>query len=168
MTQVASASASMCKIFDWPAVDSVEARPNLTFNCLTYELSDGAHLVVSADAKGIYADGNSAEDAIVEFRLAVKTRISGGLGGLYFGRSEFLYQEKEFLGLGKEWEADDVKVIERDRISVPIFMLIEKWSIGVASLVVKYLTVVILHFLYISFSVNSDKSSLRLVAEIPM
>ena len=47
-------------------------------------------------------------------------------------------------------------------------MLIEKWSIGVASLVVKYLTVVILHFLYISFSVNSDKSSLRLVAEIPM
>ena len=126
MTQVLSASASMYESFDWPAAESVEAHPDLTFKCLRYELSDGAHLVVSADAKGIYADGNSAEDAIVEFRLAVKTRISGGLGGLYFGRSEYLYQEKEFLGLEKEWEADDVKVIKRDRISVPIFTLIEK------------------------------------------
>ena len=62
---------------------------------LRYELSDGAHLVFSAVAKEIYADGNSAEDAIVEFRLAVKTRISGGLSELYFGRSEFLYQEKK-------------------------------------------------------------------------
>lgn len=126
MTQVPSASASMYESFDWPAAESVEAHPDLTFKCLRYELSDGAHLVVSADAKGIYADGNSAEDAIVEFRLAVKTRISGGLGGLYFGRSEYLYQEKEFLGLEKEWEADDVKVIKRDRISAPIFTLIEK------------------------------------------
>ena len=33
-----------------------------------------AHLVVSAVAKGIYADSNSAEDAIVEFRLAVTIR----------------------------------------------------------------------------------------------
>ena len=145
----------------------MEARPDITFNYLRYELSDGAHLVVSTVAKGTYADGNSAEDAIVEFRLAVKTRISGGLSGLYFGRSEFLCQEKMFLGLEKEWEADDVKLIMRDRISVPIFTLIEKVSIAVASLVVKYLAIVILHFMYFSFSSNSDKN-LRLVAENPM
>ena len=30
--------------------------------------------------------------------LAVKTRISGGHGGFYFGQSDFEYQEKEFLG----------------------------------------------------------------------
>ena len=39
-----------------------------------------------------------------------------------------------FLGLEKEWEADDVKLIERDRVSIPIFTLIEKESIGVAHL----------------------------------
>jgi hypothetical protein len=65
-------------------------------------LSDGAHLVVSADAKGIYADGNSAEEAIEEFRLVIKTRLSEGFGGLYFGRSEFVVHENEFLGLEKE------------------------------------------------------------------
>jgi hypothetical protein len=145
----------------------VEARPDITFNYLRYELSDGAHLVVSTVAKGTYADGNSAEDAIVEFRLAVKTRISGGLSELYFGRSEFLCQEKMFLGLEKEWEADDVKLILRNRISVPIFTLIEKVSIAVASLVVKHLAIVILHYMYFSFSSNSDKN-LRLVAENPM
>jgi hypothetical protein len=65
-------------------------------------LSDGAHLVVTADAKGIYANGNSAEEAIEEFRLAVKTRLSGGFDGLYFGRSDFVVHENEFLGLEKE------------------------------------------------------------------
>lgn len=58
-----------------------------------------------------------------------------------------------FLGLEKEWEADDVKLIMRDRISVPIFTLIEKVSIAVASLVVKYLAIVILHFMYFSFRI---------------
>jgi hypothetical protein len=78
------------------------------------------------DAKGIYADGNSAEDAIVEFLLAIRTRLSDGFGGLYFGRSEFSYREEEFLGLEKEWEADDVTVIKRDRVCIPIFALIEE------------------------------------------
>ena len=106
MTRVPAASASMFKHFEWPAANSVEAYSDLSFNCFRYELSDGAHSVVSTDAMGIYADGNSPEDAIVEFRLAVKTRISGGLGGLYFGQSDFVYQEKEFLGLEKEWLFD--------------------------------------------------------------
>ena len=51
MTQVPSASAIMYESFDWPAAESVEG--NINFNCLRYELSDGAHLVISADAKGI-------------------------------------------------------------------------------------------------------------------
>lgn len=122
MTRVPAASASMFKHFEWPAAKSVEAYSDLSFNCFRYELSDGAHSVVSTDAMGIYADGNSPEDAIVEFRLAVKTRISGGLGGLYFGQRDFVYQEKEYLGLEKGSDADDVKVIKRDRISVPIFI----------------------------------------------
>ena len=37
---------------------------------------------------------------------STKTRISGGLGGLYFDQSDFVYQEKEFLGLEKEWLFD--------------------------------------------------------------
>lgn len=78
-------------------------------------------MIVSADAKGIYADGKSGEDAIVEFCLAVMTRTSGGLGGLYFGRSEFVFHENEFLGLEKEWEADDLKILHRDRVSIPTF-----------------------------------------------
>ena len=125
MVQKKVASASVFEIVEWPAADSVVSHPDLTFNCLRYELSDGAHLVVSADAKGIYADGNSPADAIAEFCLAVQTRLSGGLGGLYFGQSDFLYQEKEFLGLEKEWDVDDVKIIKRDRISVPIFTSIQ-------------------------------------------
>lgn len=106
MTRVPAASASMLKHFEWPAAESVEAHPDLTFNSLRYELSDGAHLVVSAYAKGIYADGNSPQDAVAEFRLSVKTRISGGHGGLHFCQSDFVYQEKEFLGLEKEWLFD--------------------------------------------------------------
>ena len=57
----------------------------------------------------------------MEFRLAVMTRISGGLRGLHFGRSEFVFHENEFLGLEKEWEVDDVKVLPRDRVSIPTF-----------------------------------------------
>jgi hypothetical protein len=57
-------SASMCKSFEWPVADSLD----LTYNCLRYELGDGAHLVVSADAKGIHAEGNSPEDAVIDFR----------------------------------------------------------------------------------------------------
>ena len=69
MTRIPSASASMFERSEWPAAESVEAHPDLTFNCLRYELSDGAYVVVSADAKGLCVDGNSSEDAIAELRL---------------------------------------------------------------------------------------------------
>ena len=81
MTRTPLSSAWTFEHFEWPAAEPVEAHPDLTFNCLNYELSDGAHMVFSADAMGIYTDGDSPAEAISEFCLAVKTRISGGLGG---------------------------------------------------------------------------------------
>ena len=74
----------MLKNFDCPA-KSEEAPWDAPYDCFRYELSNGALSVVSADAKGIYSDGNSPENAIVEFRLAVKARILAGLGGFSFG-----------------------------------------------------------------------------------
>ena len=110
-TRVPLTSASMCKSFEWPVAESVEPLLNLTYNCLRYELDDGAQFVVSADVEGIYADGNSPEDAVMDFRLAIKTRLLDGLGGLYFGKSDFSFQDEEFLDLEEGWKFDDVKSI---------------------------------------------------------
>jgi hypothetical protein len=120
--QVFPSCASMHRNSDWPMVLSLEAHHNLVYNCLQYVLSDGSHVVVSADVKGIYADGDSMKDAVKDFRPAVQTRISEGLGGLYLGTSDYVFQENEFRDLENEWKSDGVKIIKRHRAAISVFI----------------------------------------------
>ena len=106
----------------WPATSYEKAYHNAIYNCIQYELSDGEYTVVCADAKGIHAIGDSAEDAIADFREAVETRIIEKKGGIYLGTSDFRYQENIFRELERGWEEDGVLVVNRVRISVQIFI----------------------------------------------
>ena len=46
--------ASMFDSYHWPEYEkSREKNSQTVYNCIQYELSDGAHVVISADAKGI-------------------------------------------------------------------------------------------------------------------
>jgi predicted RNase H-like HicB family nuclease len=88
------------------------------FNCLQYELSDGAHAVMSADAKGIHASGASAEEAIEDFSQAIKTRLADKLGGLHPGTSHFEFQELNFRDMERGWMNDGVQIIQKRQISI--------------------------------------------------
>ena len=61
--------ASMFESWHWPEHEEKSSR--LVYNCVQYVLSDGEHVVMSADAKGIHARGVSAEEAIEDFRSAI-------------------------------------------------------------------------------------------------
>ena len=73
--------ASMHDSHHWPDFISMEENYQPVYNCLQYELSDGAHMVMSADAKGMHA--------IVDFCLAIKTRLVDKPGGIHPGTSQF-------------------------------------------------------------------------------
>jgi hypothetical protein len=110
--------ASMYEKSHWPEQTSSDGY--VEFNCLLYEMTDGAHVAVSADVMGIYGNGNSAAESVNEFCSAVKTRLEDKLGGIYPGTSDFAYQEKEFSDLESEWEADGVTIHQRRHVSVNV------------------------------------------------
>lgn len=106
----------------WPHSEPVEAYRNATYNCLQYQLSDGAYVVVSADVQGIYGNGESAEAALEDFRRAAETRVTERKGGVYLGTSAFEYQEESFRDLEEEWAADEITIVERIKVPVTIFV----------------------------------------------
>lgn len=73
---------------------------------------------MSADAKGIHARGCSAEEAIEDFRSAIKTRLADKFGGLYSGTSDFDFQDSYFRSMEEGWNDDDVQILNKLRISV--------------------------------------------------
>ena len=73
---------------------------------------------MSADAKGIHARGESAEEAIEDFRSAIKTRLADKLGGLYPGTSDFDFQDSYFRSIEEGWKEDDVQILKKILISV--------------------------------------------------
>ena len=113
--------ASKHKSHHWPDFIPMEENYQPVYNCLQYELSDGAHMVMSADAKGIHASGASAEEAIEDFRLAIKTRLVDKQGGLYHGRSEFEFQELVFCNMEQGWIDDGVQILQKRRLFISIF-----------------------------------------------
>ena len=111
--------ASMFESYHWPEYEkSAEKSCQPVYNCIQYELSDGEHVVMSADAIGIHARGDSAEEAIEDFRLAIKTRLADELGGLYSGTSDFEFQESYFRTMEEGWNDDGVLILNKLRISV--------------------------------------------------
>lgn len=108
--------ASMFESYHWPECEEKSSQP--VCNCIQYELSDGEHVVMSADAKGIHARGCSAEEAIEDFRSAIKTRLADKFGGLYSGTSDFDFQDSYFRSMEEGWNDDDVQILNKLRISV--------------------------------------------------
>ena len=58
-------------------------------------MNDGTHVVASADVCGIYGNGSSVEEAVEDFCMAIKTRLTNNLGGrvqngLHWVRSIFI------------------------------------------------------------------------------
>jgi predicted RNase H-like HicB family nuclease len=115
---VVMSCASMHESYHWPGFKSMEENYELVFNCLQYELSDGAHMVMSADAKGIHASGASAEESIEDFSQAIKTRLADKLGGLYPGTSHFEFQELYFRDMERGWMNDGVQINQKRQISI--------------------------------------------------
>lgn len=103
--------ASIHESHHWPDFISMEESYQPVYNCLQYELSDGAHMVMSADAKGIHASGASAEEAIEDFCLAIKIRLVDKQGGLHPGTSQFEFQELDFRDMEREWMNDGVQIL---------------------------------------------------------
>ena len=60
----------------------------------------------------------SAEEAIEDFRVAIKTRLADKLGGLYSGTSDFEFQERHFRTMEEGWNDDGVRILNKRRISV--------------------------------------------------
>ena len=69
------------------------------------------YVVTSADVMGIHANGSSAEEAVDDFRRAVKTRLANKQGELYPGASDCEFQERYFLNLEQGWKSDSVIII---------------------------------------------------------
>jgi hypothetical protein len=59
----------------WPPAESVEAYKNLNFNFVIFQYDNGRFMAASADAKGIYADGKSCEEALEDLRTAIECRV---------------------------------------------------------------------------------------------
>lgn len=101
--------ASMFEGLYWPEYEGKSSQP--VYNCIQYELSDGEHVVMSADAKGIHARGCSAEEAIEDFRSAIKTHLADKLGGLYSGTSDIDFRDRIFHSMEEGWNDDDVQIL---------------------------------------------------------
>ena len=117
---VVMSCASMHEIYHWPECTSMKENSQPVYNCFQYELSDGAHVVMSADAKGIHASGACADKAIEDFYLAIRTRLEDKLGGLYPGTSDFDFQDLYFRDIEQGWEDDGVKILQKHRVSINI------------------------------------------------
>ena len=112
---VPSSCASMHESHYWPTSDAIDGCSNPTYNCLKYELDDGTHVVASADVCGIYGNGSSALEAVEDFCMAIKTRMTDKLRGIYSGTSDF-----EFHGLEGYWNEDGVHVRQKHRVSISV------------------------------------------------
>ena len=112
--------ASMHESHHWPTCDAMDGCSSPTYNCLLYELSDDTHVVVSADVCGIYGNGHSMRDAVEDFCLAIKTRLTDKLGGIYPGTSDFEFQDREFHDLERYWSEDGVKILQKRHVSISV------------------------------------------------
>ena len=110
----------MHESYHWPEFVSLDEYSNPQYNCIQYELSDGAHIVMSADAKGIHASGTSAEESVRDFCLAIKTRLQDKQGGVYPGTSDFMFQDRVFRSLEQEWMNDKIEIIQKHHVTINI------------------------------------------------
>ena len=82
---------------------------------IDYNMNDGTHVVASADVCGIYGNGSSVEEAVEDFCMVIKTRLTNNLGGIYSQTSDFEFQERKFLGLEGYWNEDGVHILQKHR-----------------------------------------------------
>ena len=83
-------------------------------------MNDGTHVVASADVCGIYGNGSSVEEAVEDFCMVIKTRLTNNLGGIYSQTSDLEFQERKFLGLEGYWNEDGVHILQKHRVSISV------------------------------------------------
>ena len=123
MTEIASETdcAANHPDYYWPPAESVEAYKNLIFNCVIFQYDDGYFMAASADAKGIYADGKSSEEALEDLRTAIECRVFDKQGGIHSGTSKEEFQNDYFHDLETDCEKDVVKIVNKYQCTVTVF-----------------------------------------------
>lgn len=110
----------------WPRAEHLEAYKDSIFNCVVLQYDDGGFMVASADAKGIYGDGNSVDEATDDFRLAVECRVFDKQGGIYRGTSNEEFQRNYFYDLENDCE-DGVKIVNKYQCTVKVFSFLQSY-----------------------------------------
>ena len=103
----------------WAEPHDIEKYKNLTLNCLLVRLTTG-YRAISFDAKGIYGRGSTEDEALTDFRTAVKERVESGDGGIYLQTSEYDSQEAEFADLIEKYKISNL-FVSKERVKVTVF-----------------------------------------------
>ena len=110
----------------YPPAQDIEVYEGSIFNCIVLEYNDGGFMVASADAKGIYGDGYSINEATEDFQRAVECRVFDKQGGIYRGTSSIEFQKSYFYDLENNLE-NDVIIVNKYHCSVKIFSYLQNY-----------------------------------------